>query len=103
MQSEIKETYIEMINDLNSEGFERGMYFETDDYEDNYSHNEIDEARQELYNRIVTYLRNNRPSQIVVIDELWCISMLSLDYSQKRGDHNFRERWLVTKDTVVDY
>lgn len=76
MQNEIEYEYNEFLSDINDSGFVFGRYMDEDEYEDEYSHNAIDEATEILEEKIRTYLHENRPGEFVVTSG-WCIFVMT--------------------------
>lgn len=76
----------------NGESFCR--YIDEDEYEDEYSHNDIDELQSEFTNKVRTWLRENRPDQYIVLKECWCVFVLTIEEAKKRK-FNYWENWVV--------
>lgn len=66
MGNEIEYEYNQFLRDMKDNGFIFGRYMEEDEYEDEYSHNDIDEAMEILQEKIREYLHENRPGEFVV-------------------------------------
>ena len=82
MQLEIEYEYNQFLKDMNDSGFVFGRYMDEDEYEDEYSHNAIDEAMEILQEKIRTYLHENRPGEFVVISD-WCVHVLTKDRAEQ--------------------
>lgn len=67
------ETFKEEIAD---KSFIFGKYLDESDYEDEYCHNDIDEAKELLVEKIREYLRQTRPSEFIVSDG-YCVFVMT--------------------------
>lgn len=76
MQLEIEEEYQQFLEDIKEGGFIFGTYMDETEYEDDYSHNAIDEAMGILQEKIRTYLHENRPGEFVVSSG-WCVHVMT--------------------------
>lgn len=76
MQNEIEYEYNEFLRDINDSGFVFGRYMDECEYEDEYSHNTIDQAMGILQGKIKRYLHENRPGEFVVTSG-WCIFVMT--------------------------
>lgn len=88
MQLEIEYEYNQFLKDMNDIGFVFGRYMDEDEYEDEYSHNAIDEAMEILQEKIRAYLHENRPGEFVVTSG-WCIFVMTPDRAR---ESNISER-----------
>lgn len=88
MQLEIEYEYNQFLKDMNDSGFAFGRYMDEDEYEDEYSHNAIDEAMEILQEKIKTYLHENRPGEFVVTSG-WCVFVMTPDRAR---ESNISER-----------
>ena len=82
MQLEIEEEYEQFLEDIKDRGYIFGAYMDESDYEDEYSHNAIDEAMGILQNKIREYLHKNRPNEFVVSSG-WCVHVMTPDRARK--------------------
>lgn len=82
MQLEIEDEYNQFLEDIKDGGFIFGRYMDDDEYEDEYSHNAIDEAMEILQEKIRTYLHENRPGKFVVTSG-WCIFVMTPDRARQ--------------------
>ena len=69
---------------------DRGITFNrflmVDDYEDNYSHNEIAEAMNTLASRIRQWLHENKPGKYIVsVSPDYCIFVMTVKEAQMRN------------------
>lgn len=76
MQLEIEEEYEQFLEDIKDRGYIFGAYMDESDYEDEYSHNAIDEAMEILQNKIREFLHENRPNEFVVSSG-WCVHVMT--------------------------
>lgn len=82
MIEELEYEYEVFLNDMErGESFCR--YFDENDYEDEYSHNEINEYQLKFIDKIKKYLHDNKPCQYVVIDG-WCVFVMTIEEAEKR-------------------
>lgn len=89
MKNEIEYEYNQFLSDMENPVFLFGTYMDEDEYEDEYSHNSIDEASEILEEKIREYLHENRPGEFVLISG-WCIRVITIEnawnmrWSEKR-------------------
>ena len=60
-----------------------GRWFDEDEYEDEYSHNEIDEYQMKFIERVKEYLHKKAPNKYVVTSG-WCVFVMTVEEAQKR-------------------
>ena len=60
-----------------------GRWFDEDEYEDEYSHNEIDEYQGRFIERVKEYLHEKAPNKYVVTSG-WCVFVMTVEEAQKR-------------------
>lgn len=77
IQNEIDYEYNEFLKDMQDPSFIFGTYMDEDEYEDEYSHNEIDEAIAILEKKIKSYLRENKPNKFVVLSG-WNVTVATI-------------------------
>lgn len=77
MQLEIEEEYKQFLEDIKDNGFIFGTYMDESEYEDEYSHNAIDEAMAELQKKMRDYLRENRPNEFIVLSD-YCVRAMTV-------------------------
>lgn len=83
MQRELEYEFNQFLIDMkNGEIF--CTYFDEDDYEDNYSHNEIEEYRQKFEDKIGEWLMQNKPGEYIVSDG-YCVCVITIDEAIKRN------------------
>lgn len=89
MFEELEYEYNLFLEDMkNGETFCR--YMDEDEYEDEYSHNEIYEYQEKLVNKIKEYLKKNKPNQYIVSSG-WCVFVLTIDEAKKRNMCNYED------------
>lgn len=79
---EIEEEYKQFLEDIKDSGFIFGAYMDETEYEDEYSHNAIDEAMEILQEKIRTYLHENRPGEFIVSSG-WCVHVMTPDRARQ--------------------
>lgn len=95
MEYEIEEEFNSFKNDVNDSAFIFGSYLDESDYEDEYSHNVIDEATEILVGKIRKYLHEKQPNKFVVSTG-WCIHVMTPDRArQSRISERTIEEYLV--------
>ena len=95
MQNEIEYEYNEFLRDIKDSGFIFGAYMDETEYEDEHSHNVIDEAMSVLQEKIRTYLHENRPGEFVVSSG-WCVHVMTPERArQSRVSERTIENFLV--------
>lgn len=82
IQNEIDYEYGEFLKDMKDPSFIFGTYMDEDEYEDEYSHNEIDEAIAILENKIKLYLHENKPNKFVVISG-WNVTVVAIERARQ--------------------
>ena len=60
-----------------------GRWFDEDDYEDEYSHNEIDEYQEKFIDKVKEYLHEKAPNKYVVTSG-WCVFVMTVEEAKKR-------------------
>lgn len=89
MKNEIEYEYNQFLSDMKNPAFLFGTYMDEDEYEEEYSHNSIDEAIDVLEEKIQEYLHENRPGEFVLVSG-WNIRVMTignarnLKWSEKR-------------------
>jgi hypothetical protein len=95
MYEETEEEYQQFLYDMKESGFIFGRYMDESDYEDEYSYNDIDEAKDILINKITDYLKQNRPSEFIVTGG-WCVFVMTPNKAREsRVSENTIENRLV--------
>ena len=59
-------------------------YLDEYEYEDEYSHNEIDECQRRFSEKIEEYLRENKPGEYIVSTG-WCVFVMTVEEAKKRN------------------
>lgn len=67
-----------------------GHYFYEDQYEDEFSHNEIYENQEEFITRVKEYLHEKCPGKYIVING-WCVVVMTVEEAEKRGLMNWEQ------------
>lgn len=84
MQLEVSEEYLQFLCDIEDIGFLNGYYMDETEYDDEYSHNKIQEAMKVLQNRIKEYLHKNRPGEFVVYSD-WSVHVIKKEKAEENG------------------
>lgn len=82
MYEEIQLEFEQFKYDIN-ESLVFARYFDEWDYEDEYSHNEIDEAQAILIQQIKEYLHNHIPNKYIVTSG-YCIFVMTIEEAKKK-------------------
>lgn len=82
MQLEVEEEYNLFLNRIASQDFIFGIFMDEEDYEDEYSKNDICKSRIELQEKIKEYLRENRPGEFLVFSD-FCVHVMTLGWARK--------------------
>ena len=61
-----------------------GRWFDEDEYEDEYSHNEIDAYQEMFIERVKEYLHEKAPNKYVVTSG-WCVFVMTVEEAKKRN------------------
>ena len=83
MYEELEYELAEFKKDINEGGLLFGRYFDEDDYEDEYSHNEISEFQAKFIDKVEEYLHKKAPGRYVVTSG-WCVFVMSVEEAKKR-------------------
>lgn len=95
MQLEIEEEFKQFLEDVKDSGYIFGCYMDETEYEDEYSHNAIDEAMEILQEKIRAYLHENRPGEFVASSG-WCVHVMTPDRArQSRVSEKTIENFIV--------
>lgn len=65
-------------------------YMDEDEYEDEYSHNKIEEYQEKLIDKIEKFLKENKPNQYIVSSG-WCVFVMTIDEAKKRNMWNYED------------
>jgi hypothetical protein len=85
MEEIINEEYEIFLEDMDK-GITFDRFLITDNYEDEYSHNEIAEAMNALASRIRQWLHENKPGKYIVSVSLdYCIFVMTVKEAQMRN------------------
>lgn len=84
MQLEIEEEYKQFLEDIKDNGFIFGVYMDETEYEDEYSHNSIGRAMEELEKKIKEYLQENKPGEFIVYSD-WSVHVMKKEKAKETG------------------
>ena len=89
MWEELEQEFEYFLDDMKrEETFCR--YIDESDYEDNYSHNEIDDCQMEFIKKVKEWLHENKPGQYLVSSG-WCVFVMTIEEAQKRNIIRYKE------------
>lgn len=88
MNYEIEDQYNIFIKDIETDFLSHELYLRQYEYEDEYSHDEINRGQILLSERIKEYLHNNFPNQYCLYID-WCVRVMSVELAEKK-DSNYR-------------
>lgn len=84
MYEEIEEEFQIFKQDFENGRLTFGRYFDENAYEDEYSHNQIDEFQGKFIEKVKAYLHEHAPGRYVVSGG-WCVFVMTLEEAQKRN------------------
>ena len=84
MQLEVSEEYLQFLYDVEDVGFLNGCYMDETEYDDEYSHNKIQEAMRALQNRIEEYLHEKRSGEFIVYSD-WSVHVMEKEKAEEIG------------------
>ena len=84
MQLEVSEEYLQFLHDIQDKGFLNGCYMDETEYDDEYSHNKIQEAMKALQDRIKEYLHKNMPGEFIVYSD-WSVHVMKKEKAEEVG------------------
>lgn len=94
MYEELEYEFAEFKRDIDEGSLIFGRYFDKDDYEDEYSHNEIDEFQEKFINKVKEYLHEKIPNKYIVTSG-WCVFVMTIEEAKKRKCSHY-ESYIVT-------
>lgn len=83
MYEELKYEFAEFKQGIDDGGLVFGRYFDEDEYEDEYAHNEIGEFQAKFIDMVKEYLHEKAPGRYVVTSG-WCVFVMSVEEAKKR-------------------
>ena len=90
MYEELEYEFSEFKRDIDDGSLVFGRYFDEDDYEDEYSHNEIDEFQEKFIEKVEGYLHEKDPNKYVVTSG-WCVFIMTIDEAKKRNIRHYED------------
>lgn len=66
-------------------------YINEDEYEDEYSHNEIDECQSKFIEKVKEWLHENKPGQYIVTSG-WCVFVMAIEEAIKKNLINWEDK-----------
>ena len=83
MYEELEYEFSEFKRSIDDGSLVFGRYFDEDDYEDEYSHNQIDEFQSKFIDKAKEYLHEKAPNKYVITSG-WCVFVMTVDEAKKR-------------------
>ena len=83
MYEELEYEFSEFKRDFDEGNLSFKRYFDKDDYEDEYSHNQIDKFQTKFIERVKEYLHEKSPNKYVVASG-WCVFVMTAEEAKKR-------------------
>lgn len=83
MQEELNYEYELFLEDM-KQGKTFCRYLSEDEYEDEYSHNEIGECQKEFIEKASEHLRQYSPGKYIVTSG-WCVFVMTVEEARKRN------------------
>lgn len=83
MYEELEYEFSEFKQSIDDGSLVFGRYFDEDEYEDEYSHNQIGEFQGKFIDKVKEYLHENAPNKYVVTSG-WCVFVMTIDEAKKR-------------------
>lgn len=73
---------IDMLKNNKMETYKCNNFIDQTEYEDEYSHNEIDEIQEDFIKEAKNYLDKNYKGQYVIFSD-WCVHIVTKEYYEK--------------------
>lgn len=83
MDYEIEDEFETFLKDVGTGLLSHELYLREDEYDDEYSHNEISRAHGLLAERIKKHLHDNYPNQYCVFID-WCVRVMSVELAEQK-------------------
>lgn len=90
MYNEILEYEYEIFLEDMKRGETFCQYVDESVYEDDYSHNVIEEAQDKFIEKTTKWLKENKPNQYIISDG-WCVFIMTIEEANKRNLLNIEE------------
>ena len=78
----VEDEYNQFLQDIADGSMIFGRYIDESEYEDEYSHNDIDEAQDKFIEKVREYLHENYPGKYVVAGS-WCVFVMTPDRARE--------------------
>lgn len=89
MWQELEEEYEQFLENMNKNE-SLCAYIDETCYEDDYSHNEIEECQEKFVEKITQWLHEYKPGQYVVTSG-WCVHVMTVEEAKRRNVWNYEE------------
>lgn len=83
MHEIVEYEYNQFLEDISTGLLTFGRYIEKDTYEDEYSHNDIDNAQKLFIEKVTEYICKNFPGKYIVSSG-WCVLVMTPEEARKR-------------------
>ena len=90
MNYEIEDQYNTFIKDIETGMLSHELYLRENEYEDEYSHNEIDRGQALLAERIKEYLHDNLSGKYCVYID-WCVRVMTVELAEMKNISNYKK------------
>lgn len=84
MQEVLKEEFSEFKKEIDDGTLAFSRYLDEDEYEDDYSHNQIGECQDEFIRMAREYLKEKAPGRYVITSG-WCVFVMTVEEARKRN------------------
>ena len=78
----LEDEYNQFLQDIADGSMIFGRYIDESEYEDEYSHNDINEAQDKFIEKVREYLHENYPGKYVVSGG-WCVFVMTPDRARE--------------------
>ena len=78
----VENEYRQFLQDISDDPMIFGRYIDELEYEDEYSHNDINEMQDKFIKKVTEYLHENYPGKYIVSSG-WCVFVVTPDTARK--------------------
>lgn len=78
----VEDEYSQFLQDISDGSMTFGRYIHESEYEDEYSHNDINEAQDKFIEKVTEYLHENYPGKYIVSGG-WCVFVMTPDRARE--------------------
>ncbi len=83
----VEEEFQQFLADIKNGYFALGAYLDESDYEDEDSHNDIDDMQNEFMERVKEYLHEHHPRKYF-ISSGWCVHVMTVERAKESKINN---------------